>query len=683
MPDRQKTYVTMDGNEAAAYVAYAFTEIAAIYPITPSSPMAGKTDYWSARGRKNLFGQQVQLVEMQSEAGAIAAVHGALETGALGTSFTSSQGLMLMIPVMHRIAGQRHPGVLHVAARTVGTHALSIFGDHSDVMNCRQTGFAMLATGSVQEVMDLAGVAHLAAISGRVPFLHFFDGFRTSHEITKVEQLSYEDLGSLLDTEALAAFRAHALNPEHPLLRSTVQNSDIYFQVREANNTAYARLPDIVEGYMARISEITGREYHAFNYYGAPDADRVIVAMGSICDVAEEVIDYLNAQGEKVGLVKVRLYRPFRADKLVEAIPATCKKLAVLDRTKEPGSQGEPLYMDVVMALANAGRNDITVTGGRYGLLMKYIISNGPFYLTRFEDTAFRMARNPDYTGPHTAKTDVVWLYSGDSESAVLENLSSKDYSGACLPERVALANAPKGSSVLNAADTLRGFLFNCKNEALAEANIRRAFFAAAEPQVLAQAFGREPAAAVCPASLKPQTEFAVRYNEARAESLMRAGLETLGKQNVSFSLLCEETYDTAMRRYLQTWQRVFGVLCSVEIETVSADTLKNRVEKGDYDLAFCPLRADRYAPAAYFARFAGALCGWNNDAFTAAVENLRYAAGDAAALQKNVETLLSGACLFLPVWQEGTSFVAVSGVSGVSLLSGPDRLYLFNAQKD
>lgn len=354
-------------------------------------------------------------------------------------------------------------------------------------------------------------------------------------------------------------------------------------------------------------------------------------------------------------------------------------RLTVMLERPEPGfleALAEPVAMPCNQAFFEA-------TGGRYGLLMKYIISNGPFYLTRFEDTAFRMARNPDYTGARVAKTDVIWLYSGEAQSVVLDNLGSKDYDGACLPEHVALANAPKGAEVLNAADTLRGFLFNCKNEALAEANIRRAFFASAEPQVLAEAFGKEPAAAVCPASLKPQTAFAVRYNEARAESLMRAGLESLGMQNVSLSLLCEETYDTAMRRYLQTWQRVFGVLCSVEIEAVSADTLKTRVEKGDYDLAFYPVRADRYAPAAYFARFADALCGWNNDAYAAAVENLRFAEGDAAALQKNAETLLSGANVFLPVWQEGTSFVAVSGVSGVSLLSGPDRLYLCNAQKD
>ena len=369
MNDNKKTYVTMDGNEAAAYIAYAFTEIAAIYPITPSSPMAGKTDVWSAKGRKNLFGQQVQLMEMQSEAGACAAVHGALQTGALATSYTSSQGLMLMIPVMHRIAGERLPGVLHVAARTVGTHAMSIFGDHSDVMNCRQTGFAMLATGSVQEVMDLAGVAHLAAVRGRVPFMHFFDGFRTSHEIDKVEQIDYEDLRGMLDYEALDAFRAHALNPEHPMIRATVQNPDIYFQVREANNTAYEQLPDIVEDYMGRINELTGRDYHVFNYYGAPDADRVIVAMGSVSGCICEVVDALNAAGEKVGFIQVHLFRPFDISRFTAAIPATCKAVAVLDRTKEMGSAGEPLYQDVCTALR--GRNDLVVVGGRYGLSSK------------------------------------------------------------------------------------------------------------------------------------------------------------------------------------------------------------------------------------------------------------------------------------------------------------------------
>ncbi len=371
MTDKKKApvYVTLDGNEAAAYVAYAFTEIAAIYPITPSSPMAGKTDLWSAKGKQNLFGQTVRLIEMQSEAGAAAAVHGALQTGALATSFTSSQGLMLMIPVLHRIAGERLPGVLHVAARTVGTHALSIFGDHSDVMSCRNTGFAMLCTGSVQEVMDLAGVAHLAAIEGRVPFMHFFDGFRTSHEIGKVEQISYDDLRAMLNTDALDAFRAHALNPEHPMIRATVQNPDIYFQVREANNRGYAALPDIVEGYMAKVAAVTGRAYHCFDYYGAPDAERVVVAMGSVSGCAREAVDALNAAGEKVGFVQVRLFRPFDIEKFAAALPKTVKAVAVLDRTKEMGSAGEPLYQDVCTALR--GRADLTVVGGRYGLSSK------------------------------------------------------------------------------------------------------------------------------------------------------------------------------------------------------------------------------------------------------------------------------------------------------------------------
>ncbi|MBQ1549893.1 MAG: pyruvate:ferredoxin (flavodoxin) oxidoreductase, partial [Clostridia bacterium] len=347
----EKTFVTVDGNEAAAYIAYAFSEVAAIYPITPSSPMAGKTDVWSAKGKLNLFGQTVRLVEMQAESGAIAAVHGAAETGALATSFTSSQGLMLMIPTMHRISGERHPAVLHVAARTVGTHALSIFGDHSDIYNCRQTGWGMIATSSVQEVMDLAAVAHLSAIRSRVPFMHFFDGFRTSHEIAKVEQMDYADLAKLVDYDALDAFRAHALNPEHPMLRATVQNPDIFFQVREANNTDYAELPDVVENYMEEISKITGREYHIFNYYGAPDAERVIVAMGSVSTCIEEVVDHLTAKGEKVGFLQVHLYRPFDISRFIAAIPETCKAIAVLDRTKEMGSTGDPLYLDVCAAL--------------------------------------------------------------------------------------------------------------------------------------------------------------------------------------------------------------------------------------------------------------------------------------------------------------------------------------------
>ena len=356
-----------DGNEAAAYVAYAFSEVAAIYPITPSSPMAEHADEWSAKGKKNIFGQPVRLVEMQSEAGACGACHGALEAGTLATSFTASQGLMLMIPTLHRIAGERLPMVLHVASRTVGTHAFSIFGDHSDVMNCRQTGFALLSSGSVQQAADLAAVAHLSAIRAHIPFLHFFDGFRTSHEIQKIDVMDYDEYAKLVDYDALAAFRANALNPEDPRMRSLVDNPDIYFQLREANNTAYDELPGIVEDYMAQISRLTGREYHLFNYYGAPDAERVIVAMGSVSGCAQEVVDYLTAKGEKVGLVKVRLYRPFSADRLVAAIPATAKKIAVLDRTKEPGALGEPLYLDVVTALATKGVT-AKVCGGRYGL---------------------------------------------------------------------------------------------------------------------------------------------------------------------------------------------------------------------------------------------------------------------------------------------------------------------------
>ena len=360
----------MDGNEAAAYVAYAFTEVAAIYPITPSSPMAEKTDVWAARGRKNIFGQPVTLIEMQSEAGAAAAVHGALETGALASSFTSSQGLMLMIPVLHRLSGQRHPGVLHVASRTVGTHAFSIFGDHSDVMNCRQCGLAMLSTGSVQEIMDLGGVAHLAAIKGRIPFMHFFDGFRTSHEIDKIELMPYETLDALLDREALADFRASGLNPEHPVMRSTVQNPDVYFQIREANNGFYDALPEIVESYMEKISEITGREYHLFNYYGAPDAEEIVIAMGSVSGAAREAVDWLNARGRKTGFIQVHLFRPFSVKHLMAAIPQSVKKIAVLDRCKEMGSNGEPLYQDICTAFASGGR-DAVITGGRYGLSSK------------------------------------------------------------------------------------------------------------------------------------------------------------------------------------------------------------------------------------------------------------------------------------------------------------------------
>lgn len=363
-----RKFKTMDGNNAAAYVSYAFTEVAGIYPITPSSPMADYVDQWAAQGQKNIFGTTVKVIEMQSEAGAAGTVHGSLNAGALTTTYTASQGLLLMIPNMYKIAGELLPCVFHVSARTVAAQSLNIFGDHSDVMACRQTGFAMLAEGNVQEVMDLSAVAHLAAIKGRVPFINFFDGFRTSHEIQKVAIWDYKDLAEMVDMDAVAAFRKRALNPDHPTMRGSHENGDIFFQHREAANKYYEDLPEIVEEYMGKINAKLGTNYQLFNYYGAPDADRVIIAMGSICDVAEEVIDYMNAHGEKVGLVKVRLYRPFRADKLLAAIPATAKKVAVLDRTKEPGALGDPLYQDVVTALVAAGITDKTVVAGRYGL---------------------------------------------------------------------------------------------------------------------------------------------------------------------------------------------------------------------------------------------------------------------------------------------------------------------------
>ena len=359
---------SMDGNTAAAHVSYAFTEVAGIYPITPSSPMADSVDQWAAAGQKNIFGTTVKVIEMQSEAGAAGTVHGSLAAGALTTTYTASQGLLLMIPNMYKIAGELLPCVFHVSARTVASHALNIFGDHSDVMACRQTGFAMLAETNPQEVMDLSAVAHLATIKSRVPFINFFDGFRTSHEIQKIQVWDYEDLKEMCDMDAVEAFRKRALNPEHAMMRGSHENGDVFFQHREASNKFYEAVPSIVEEYMGKVNAKLGTNYQLFNYYGAADADRVIIAMGSICDVAEEVIDYLNAHGEKVGLVKVRLYRPFRADKLIAAIPETAKKIAVLDRTKEPGSQGEPLYMDVVTALADAGITDKVVTGGRYGL---------------------------------------------------------------------------------------------------------------------------------------------------------------------------------------------------------------------------------------------------------------------------------------------------------------------------
>ena len=366
-----KIFKTMDGNEAAAYVSYAFTEVAAIYPITPSSPMADHVDDWAAHGKKNLFGQPVKLVELQAESGACGAMHGALETGSLATTYTASQGLMLMIPPMFRIAGSMLPGVMHVSARTVGTHSISIFGDHSDAMACRQTGFAMLASASVQECMDMGAVAHLSAIKGSIPFMHFFDGFRTSHEIQKIELLDYDELGKLLDWDAVQRFRDHALNSEHPTIRSTLQNPDTFFQSREACNTAYAALPEIVQEKMDAISKLTGRDYKLFNYYGAPDAERVIVAMGSVCETLHAVVDYLTERGEKVGMIQVHLYRPFSAKHLAAALPASVKTITVLDRTKEPGAAGEPLFEDVCTALRDTAFNGVEILGGRYGLSSK------------------------------------------------------------------------------------------------------------------------------------------------------------------------------------------------------------------------------------------------------------------------------------------------------------------------
>ncbi len=360
---------TMDGNTAAAHVAYAFTEVAAIYPITPSSPMAEVIDEWSAHGRKNIFGQTVKVSEMQSEAGAAGAVHGSLAAGALTTTFTASQGLLLMIPNMYKIAGELLPGVFHVSARALASHALSIFGDHSDVMACRQTGFALLAAGSVQEVMDLGSVAHLASIKSRVPFLHFFDGFRTSHEIQKIEVIDQEDLAKLVDYEAVKEFRERALSPERPVTRGTAQNPDVFFQAREASNKFYEAVPDIVESYMNEITKLTGREYHPFVYYGDPEAENVIVAMGSVTETISEVVDYLNAKGEKVGVLKVHLYRPFSSKYFFDAMPETVKRIAVLDRTKEPGALGEPLYQDICAVYSNRDKDNMPlIVGGRYGL---------------------------------------------------------------------------------------------------------------------------------------------------------------------------------------------------------------------------------------------------------------------------------------------------------------------------
>ncbi len=367
---KEKKYMTVDGNTAASYTSYAFTEVAGIYPITPSSPMADMVDQWSQQGRKNIFGQTVNVVELQSEGGAAGTVHGSLNAGALTATYTASQGLLLMLPNLYKIAGELLPGVINVAARTLATHALSIFGDHSDVMACRGTGMAMLASAGVQETGDLTAVAHLAAIKGRVPFINFFDGFRTSHEIQKIEVMDYDDLAKLVDMEAVQAFRDRALSPTSGTLRGTAQNSDVFFQNREAQNVYYNNLPAIVEEYMGQISELTGRDYQLFNYYGAPDAEHVIIAMGSVCDTVSETIDYMNAQGKKYGLVNVHLYRPFVEEKLVAAVPKTAKSVAVLDRTKEPGAPGEPLYLDVVHAFSNA-ENAPVIVGGRYGLASK------------------------------------------------------------------------------------------------------------------------------------------------------------------------------------------------------------------------------------------------------------------------------------------------------------------------
>lgn len=364
---------TMDGNTAAAYVSYAFTDVAAIYPITPSSPMAEVVDEWAAQGKKNLFGQSVKVLEMQSEAGAAGAVHGSLQSGALTTTYTASQGLLLMIPNMYKMAGELLPAVFHVSARALATSSLSIFGDHQDVMAARQTGFALLAEGSVQEVMDLAAVAHLAAIKGRVPFVNFFDGFRTSHEIQKIEVLDYEDLGKLLDMDAVDAFRRRGLNPDNPVIRGTAQNPDIYFQTREAVNGYYDALPEIVEGYMQEINKLTGRDYHLFNYYGAEDAEEIIITMGSSTETVRTVVEKLNEQGRKVGVLCVHLYRPFSMKHFMSAVPASVKRIAVLDRTKEPGAFGEPLYLDVRAAFYASDRNPMII-GGRYGLGSKDLV---------------------------------------------------------------------------------------------------------------------------------------------------------------------------------------------------------------------------------------------------------------------------------------------------------------------
>jgi len=441
----ERRKISMDGNTAAAHVSYAFTEVAAIYPITPSSPMAEVTDTWSAADKnifgepaRNIMGERVQMVEMQSEAGAAGAVHGSLAAGALTTTYTASQGLLLMIPNMYKIAGELLPSVIHVSARCVASHALNIFGDHSDVYACRQTGYAMMAETNQQEIMDLGAVAHLATIKGRVPVLNFFDGFRTSHEVQKIEAWDYKDLAEMVDMDAVKAFRERAINPEHPVLRGSAENGDIFFQHREACNTYYNAFPAIVEEYMDKVNAKLGTDYKLFNYYGHPEAERVIIAMGSVCDVIEEVIDYMMAAGEKVGLVKVRLYRPFCADKLAQPIPATAKKVAVLDRTKEPGALGEPLYLDVVAALAHTGRK-LSVVGGRYGLGSKDTTPASVFAI--YENLKKRAPKHnftvgivddvtglslPEKAAPDTAPADTIackfWGLGGDGTVGANKN---------------------------------------------------------------------------------------------------------------------------------------------------------------------------------------------------------------------------------------------------------------------
>ena len=368
--DRKKNFITCEGNFAASYIAYMFSEVAAIYPITPSSDMAEYIDQWAASGKKNIFGETVKVAEMQSEGGASGAVHGSLQAGALTSTYTASQGLLLMIPNMYKMSGELLPAVFHVSARSLAAQALSIFGDHSDVMSTRQSGFAMLATSSAQEIMDIAGIAHLAAIKSRVPFMHFFDGFRTSHELMKVEAMDQNELAKLVDYDALQRFRDNALNPEHPVTRGTAQNPDVYFQSREAASKFYDDIPDLVEEYMQEIKKITGREYHPFTYYGDENAENIIVAIGSITEVIKEVIDYKNANGEKIGLITVHLYRPFSEKYFMKACPKSVKRIAVLDRTKEIGANGEPLYLDI-RDLFYDKENSPMIIGGRYGLSSK------------------------------------------------------------------------------------------------------------------------------------------------------------------------------------------------------------------------------------------------------------------------------------------------------------------------